>query len=141
MEFRVRLSNFSLLIFLLSLFMQVDAQHARKNKIARSPSPRPPKVRFISGNSSLKMPFELSNNLILVQARVNDSVPLWFILDTGASSTVIDSQLAKALRLKARGRVVGTGGGRHGDRPNFQRKLFEASECRSSEPDHIRASD
>lgn len=110
MEFRVRLSNLSLLIFLLSLFMQVDAQHAKKNKIARNPSPRPPKVRFISGNSSLKIPFELSNNLILVQASVNDSVPLWFILDTGASSTVIDSQLAKELRLKARSRVVETGG-------------------------------
>ena len=110
MEFRVQFSNFGLLIFLLSLSMHVDAQHSRRNKLARNPSPRPPEVRFISGNSSLKIPFELSNNLILVQARVNDSVPLWFILDTGASSTVIDSQLAKELRLKARGRVVETGG-------------------------------
>ena len=107
MEFRDRLSNFGLLIFLLSLSMHVDAQRARRNKLARNPSPA---VRFISGNSSLKIPFELSNNLILVQARVNDSVPLWFILDTGASSTVIDSQLAKELRLKAHGRVVETGG-------------------------------
>jgi len=110
MESRVRLSSFSLLIFLLSLCIQVGAQHAGRNKIARNPSPRPPKVRFISGSSSLKIPFELSINLILLQARVNDSAPLWFILDTGASSTVIDSQLAKALGLRARGRVVGTGG-------------------------------
>jgi len=110
MESRVRLSSFSLLIFLLSLFTPVGAQHAGRKKIARNPSARPPKVRFISGSSSLKIPFELSINLILVQARVNDSAPLWFILDTGASSTVIDSQLAKALRLKPSGRFVETGG-------------------------------
>lgn len=110
MGFPVRLLSLGVLIFLLSLSTQVDAQHARRKKATRNSSPRPSKVRFISGNSSLKIPFALSNNLILVQARVNDSAPLWFILDTGASSTVIDSQLAKALHLKPSGRIVGTGG-------------------------------
>jgi hypothetical protein len=110
MGFPVRRLSLSVLILLLSLSTQVDAQHARRNKVTRNSSPRPPKIRFISGNSSLKIPFELSNNLILVQARVNDSAPLWFILDTGASSTVIDSQLAKALRLKPSGRIAETGG-------------------------------
>src|SRR5437660_319081 len=110
MGLSVRLLSLSVLVLLLSLSTQVDAQHARRKEVTRNPSPRPPKVRFISGNSSLKIPFEISYNLILVQARVNDSAPLWFILDTGASSTVIDSQLAKALRLKPRGRFVGTGG-------------------------------
>src|SRR6266550_3808572 len=105
MEFRVRLSTLGLLILLLSLSTQVDAQRARRNRVKRNPSPHPPQVRFTSGNSSLKIPFELSNNLILVQARVNESAPRWFILDTGASSTVIDSQLAKALRLKPGGRL------------------------------------
>ena len=109
MEFRVRLSKLSLLIFLLLLSTQVDAQQAKRKKIDRNPSPRPAQVRFISGNSSLKIPFELSSNLILLRARVNDSAPLWFILDTGADSTVIDTQLAKALGLKARGREVSTG--------------------------------
>src|SRR5258708_12007617 len=80
MGFPVRLLSLSVLIFLLSLSTQVNAQHARRNKATRNSSPRPPKVRFISGNSSLKIPFELSNNLILLQARVNDSAPLWFIL-------------------------------------------------------------
>src|SRR5712692_7957843 len=109
MKARVRLSNFVPLILLLSLSAQVEAQHAQKNKVARNPGSQPPKVHFISGNSSLKIPFELSSNLILLRASVNNSAPLWFILDTGADSTVIDSQLAKALRLKARGREVGTG--------------------------------
>jgi len=104
-----QLSNFSVLIFLLALSAQVDAQHAKRKKIDRIPSPRPAKVHFVSGNSSLKIPFELSSNLILLRARVNDSALLWFILDTGADSTVIDTQLAKTLGLKARGREVGTG--------------------------------
>ena len=109
MGFRIRLINFIPLILVLALYSQVDAQRSKRNKTARSPAPRPTKVRFVSGHSSLKIPFELSSNLILLKARFNDSAPLWFILDTGADSTVIDSQLAKALGLKARGREVGTG--------------------------------
>jgi len=35
---------------------------------------------------------------------------LWFILDTGATDSVIDSQLAKTLSLKVIGRTLGTGG-------------------------------
>jgi len=110
MEFCVRLLSLSLLIFLLSLSTQVDAQHARRNRVTRNPSPRPPKVRFISGNNALRIPFELSGNLILLQTTVNDSAPLWFILDTGATDSVIDSQLAKTLSLKVIGRTLGTGG-------------------------------
>ncbi len=110
MEFCVRLLNLSLLIFLLSLSTQVDAQHARRNRVTRNPSPRPPKVRFTSGNNALRIPFELSGNLVLLQATVNNSAPLWFILDTGATDSVIDSQLAKTLSLKVIGRTLGTGG-------------------------------
>ena len=110
MRLRIRLSNFIPLILLLSLSSQVDAQHPKRNKVARNPSRRPPKIHFISGDNALKIPFELTGNLILLRARLNDSAPLLFILDTGATDTVIDSQLAKTLRLKALGRTVETGG-------------------------------
>ncbi len=93
---------------ILLMCMQVDAQHA-KRKVARHPPPPAATVRFVSGNSSLNIPFKSSSNLILVQARVNDSEPLWFIFDTGAESTVVDSKLAKQMRLKAVGKEVGTG--------------------------------
>lgn len=109
MRLRVRLSNFVSLILLLLLFAQVNAQHGRRKKVLRNPSPRPPNVHFISGNNALKIPFELTGNLVLLQARLNDSPPLWFIVDTGATDTVIDSQLAKTMHLKALGRTVGTG--------------------------------
>jgi hypothetical protein len=68
-------------------------------------------VRFASGTSALKIPFELFGNLVLLQVRVNDSDSLRFILDTGADTSVIDAQQAKALRLKPQGKMVGSGGG------------------------------
>lgn len=64
-----------------------------------------PAYRFTSGNSSLGIPFELSSNLMILQVRVNRSRPLHFIFDTGASISVIDPQSAKALRLRAKGKL------------------------------------
>jgi predicted aspartyl protease len=47
------------------------------------------------------VPFQPAGNLIILQARVNGSKPLDFILDTGASGTVISQNAAKSLGLKA----------------------------------------
>src|SRR4051812_14483915 len=47
------------------------------------------------------VPFQSAGNLIILQARVNGSKPLDFILDTGASGTVISQNAAKSLGLKA----------------------------------------
>ncbi len=107
MKFRTQSLNFSILVFLLSMFVQADAQ-SRKNKATQIASPTL-QVRFVSGTSALEIPFELSSNLVLLQAKVNDSAPLWFIFDTGAESTVIDTELAKTLRLKPNGKIVGNG--------------------------------
>ena len=46
------------------------------------------------------IPFEISGNLIFLQVRVNDSAPLWFILDTGASVNIIKEKRAHSLGLK-----------------------------------------
>lgn len=51
----------------------------------------------------LNAPFEMNNNLIIVNISVNDSKPLSFILDTGASGTVISETAAKELNLKLEG--------------------------------------
>jgi predicted aspartyl protease len=56
--------------------------------------------RRSSGRKASAIPFETSNNLIFVQVRVNKSVPLWFILDTGASYTFIKQRCVQALGLK-----------------------------------------
>ncbi len=70
-----------------------------------------PPTHFTSGNSALAIPFELSSNVIFLQLRVNGSEPLWFVLDTGASGTVLDASRAKMLGIKVSGGgdVEGTG--------------------------------
>lgn len=70
-----------------------------------------PSFRFDSGQGAQKIPFDLSKNLILVKARVNDSPPLWFIFG-GASSSVINARLAKELGLRVQGKesFAATGG-------------------------------
>jgi hypothetical protein len=51
------------------------------------------------------VPFELSGDLIILKVRVNRSRPLKFIFDTGASISVIDPQSARALGLRAKGKL------------------------------------
>jgi len=45
-----------------------------------------------------KIPFKLFNNHIYLQARINNSKPLWFVLDTGAGN-ILDPKHAKSLNL------------------------------------------
>ena len=59
------------------------------------------------------IPFELSERgHIFLHARVNDSAPLWFILDSGSGDTVLNNKLIKKLNLKieAEGEAAGAGG-------------------------------
>jgi hypothetical protein len=46
-----------------------------------------------------KIPFKLTNNHIYLQARINNSKPLWFVLDTGAGD-ILDTRHAKNLNLE-----------------------------------------
>ena len=56
-------------------------------------------LRFTSGERGGGIPFTLKNSRLAVQVRVNNSAPLWFALDTGASVCVIDEKVAVALGL------------------------------------------
>jgi Aspartyl protease/PDZ domain len=58
-----------------------------------------------------RVPFELNGNMIYLQVRVNGSRPLWFALDTGAHSSVVNSTVVQSLALKAEGAGVVTGAG------------------------------
>ncbi|HYV10040.1 MAG TPA: aspartyl protease family protein [Pyrinomonadaceae bacterium] len=64
-----------------------------------------PAYRFASGSSSVRVPFEIANDLIVLKVRVNSSRPLQFIFDTGAGVSVIDPQSATALGLRAKGKL------------------------------------
>ncbi|HEX8391196.1 MAG TPA: aspartyl protease family protein [Longimicrobium sp.] len=57
----------------------------------------------------IALPFHSPANLIVVQATVGGSRPLWFILDTGAQRSSIDSRLADSLGLQLGGAGRTTG--------------------------------
>ena len=56
-----------------------------------------------SSLTSLEMPFELYNGyLIVVEGRIGDLTGLKFILDTGVTTSVLDSKIAAKLKLSGR---------------------------------------
>lgn len=107
-SFFQRATIFSLLL-IFSNFQFVQAQNSQpknddKKQIVAS--------RFVSGDSVLKIPLDIDNNIIRLEVSVNDSKPLKFIFDTGASLSVIGSRQAAELGLKPHGKFHGnaTGG-------------------------------
>jgi len=65
-----------------------------------------PDFQFASGQSARRIPFEFAGNHIYLRARVNNSKPLWFLLDTGATASYFDVQQAKALGLGVQGESI-----------------------------------
>jgi hypothetical protein len=61
--------------------------------------------------SAPSIPFQLTDGLIYMQASLNGSSPLWVILDTGSSYTVIDLSLSKMLGLDLLGEGIAHGPG------------------------------
>jgi predicted aspartyl protease len=66
-------------------------------------------ARFASGKSALAIPFELVDDHIYLRVSVNGSSPLSFILDTGASHTILNLRNANAfgMGLQPLGKVEG----------------------------------
>lgn len=56
-------------------------------------------LQFASGQNAGRIPFARVGNFIYLRARLNDSEPLWFLLDTGATASYFDSERAKTLSL------------------------------------------
>jgi len=67
--------------------------------------------RFASGNAALDIPMELNGVHIFVQVSVNGSEPLWFIMDTGASVTVVEAETAKQIGIETQGNIEARGAG------------------------------
>jgi predicted aspartyl protease len=57
---------------------------------------------LVKNLNALEIPFKLEERIILVKACVNGSKPKLFILDTGATETVITPSLANELGIKSR---------------------------------------
>lgn len=107
----IRVLLLSVWVLLFSMPLHTAAQYPRRSASVRKSQKPVQSVRFASGQSALKIPFELSNNLVLLQAQVNVSQPLWFIFDTGANASIIDAQLVKELKLRAGRKAQGSASG------------------------------
>jgi hypothetical protein len=71
-----------------------------------------PESLSASSQRDSSIPFEISEKgHIFIRARINDSEPLWFGLDSGTEQTLISQQRAKALNLKLRGGMQAAGSG------------------------------
>jgi predicted aspartyl protease len=55
--------------------------------------------------------FALVRNLILLEVRINEAEPSWFLLDTGAGATVISTAYAETIGVTSRGTMEARGAG------------------------------
>lgn len=91
---------------------EITAQEGRKPKWSFAPPLDPPSdVRFASGDRALGIPFNFENDHIMVECSVNGRKPIWFMFDTGADVTVINTPRLAELGLSAFGTTTTTGGG------------------------------
>lgn len=68
-------------------------------------------VHFADGSSSTEIQLDVDGVHLFLEGHLNDSGPLWFVLDTGAQMTAIDKEVADELGLEMIGQVMGGGGG------------------------------
>lgn len=103
----VKIMTHSFLILLISLVLTVSGAHW--------PRDTPPILSIKSQTETRPapqvIPFEFINKHIFIPVRVNDSRPLWFVLDTGDQYAIINLNTAKelGLRLRVQVRVGGAG--------------------------------
>lgn len=81
------------------------------NRSQKTPPQPKVMVTFASGNSALRIPIEINNNLILIEASLNGKRPLKLIFDTGASATGFNADLEDELGIKGTEKFSGTATG------------------------------
>ncbi len=102
------------------------------NSIFNMPENSAQDFRFQKGNSSENIPFEFVENNIFLKVKIIDDERLW-LLDSGASMSVIDKNYADSLGIKSSGNVKGFGFGANFDLhfvtiPSFSVKGVEFQE-------------
>lgn len=76
----------------------------------RMPAPPAPDFAIAGGKSSTTVPFQLLNNHIYVDVKINGKGPYTFLCDTGGANIVAPT-LARELDLKSQGALQGRGVG------------------------------
>src|SRR6266446_1213549 len=98
-----RLIVLGVLFLIPSILVCATGQQPQSKVPVQNQPQSAPLTTFTSGTSALHIPFELSSNVIFLEVRVNGSGPLWFVLDTGAAGTLLDTNRAKTLGIKVSG--------------------------------------
>ena len=102
-----------------TLYLLVGLLYGSMSALAiDNPKKTPDKDRFgfylLGNRNSVRIPFELHSNLIVVKLQINKSDTLNFILDTGVSNTIITDPLAlknQPLKLTRKVKLSGAGEG------------------------------
>jgi Aspartyl protease/PDZ domain len=89
----------------------ITADPQAQQKLFARPAEGQPDYRFASGRSATAIPFNFENEHIMLECRVNDSEPIWFMLDTGANSTIINKPRLGDFGLESFGASSVNGGG------------------------------
>ncbi|MEZ5427265.1 MAG: aspartyl protease family protein [Pyrinomonadaceae bacterium] len=113
------MTDFNGQIFFFFLFFSLfglATAHAGAAQTVDQKRPEPQQAgKGFSGQKPLAtIPFDFDGNLIYLRVSVNDSEPLWFILDTGASASVISLDLMKRLKIDSAGEIPVGGAGNGG---------------------------
>ena len=69
-------------------------------------------ISFENNMNRAVVPVELCDNILLIRASVNGSVPGWFIFDTGAGYTLLDSTFAVKNGIDINGHVISKSSGK-----------------------------
>jgi predicted aspartyl protease len=91
---------------------QLDINPAVDVSFFYKPRETAAEVKYAGPNKSLHVPVDVAGNRVFVKARVNGSEPAWFMLDTGAETSVITREFATKLGLRSQGAMstIGSGG-------------------------------
>ena len=75
------------------------------------PTAAAPDFVFADGWQSTGIPIELSNNHIYLMTSINDTEPVWFLLDSGAAITVLNKDISNKFNVDLEGGLEGSGSG------------------------------
>ena len=94
-----------------AILTNVDLNPELSDDLFRMPLPQKKDYQFTSGRSFAEIPFVLNSNHIHIPAVIGGIKQLNFLLDSGASIPILDSQAAKDLGLEGVGKFEGRGVG------------------------------
>lgn len=96
MQRNVSLATKSITLIALAFLLPLTGKAQKAKEHARTPG-----FPFDGNKPSLNTPLQLTKrNHTFVPVRVNNSEPLWFVLDSGSANTLLNKRLVKNLNLK-----------------------------------------